>query len=286
MALVFNDKNFFERYLVDYKHLFPIAILRGINGVFYCRDYKQLSREGVVKILDNLSNGVEFILKPAIETGGGENILLVQKQNGKFLILNNIYSASEFYSFLKEKYSGSFVFQHRINQHPWFESFNSTSLNTVRLYTYRSVVDESIIPLTAYIRFGKPGSLVDSSSQGGRTCGVLMNGKINDFALGKYGEKYHDLSVLIHNKGTMVPFFEDMKRIAREITPFFNYHRLLGFDFSVDDNNNIKLMEVNNLYVGIINQQMNTGPLFGEYTEEVIEYSLSHKKSVFFHFFI
>jgi len=77
-----------------------------------------------------------------------------------------------------------------------------------------------------------------------------------------------------------------MKRIAREITPFFNYHRLLGFDFSVDDNNNIKLMEVNNLYVGIINQQMNTGPLFGEYTEEVIEYSLSHKKSVFFHFFI
>lgn len=286
LALNFNDKNFFERYLIGHKHHFPMAVLRGINGVFYCPEYKQLPKELVLNILKDLLDDGEFILKPAIVTGGGENVVLVQKKDGRFLILNNTYSNSAFYSFLKEKYDGSFVLQNRINQHPWFEAFNSTSLNTVRLYTYRSVVDESVIPLAAYIRFGKPGSLVDSSSQGGRTCGVSMSGRLNDFALGKYGEKYHDLDGIIQNKGTMVPSFGDMIRIAREIAPFFNYHRLLGFDFSVDYNNNIKLMEVNNLYVGIINQQMNTGPLFGEYTEEVVEYCLSHNKSVFFHFSI
>jgi len=285
-ALSFNDKNFFERYLIGHNHHFPTAILRGINGVFYCREYKQLTGEKVLNVLKDLPDDGEFILKPAIVTGGGENVVLVQKRGGEFLILNNTYSNNEFYSILKEEYNGSFVFQDRVNQHPWFETFNSSSLNTVRLYTYRSVADVSVIPLTAYIRFGKPGSLVDSSSQGGRTCGVSMNGRINDFALGKYGEKYYDLDGIIQNKGTMVPLFQDMKGIAREIAPFFNYHRLLGFDFSVDENNNIKLMEVNNLYVGIINQQMNTGPLFGEYTEEVVEYCLSHKKSVFFHFYI
>ncbi len=286
LALIFNDKNFFERYLIEHKQYFPKAILRGINGVFYCREYNQLPVDKVLNLLSHLPEGGEFILKPAIITGGGENVVLVQKKDGRFLILNNHYSNNGLYLILKDNYSGSFVLQNRINQHPWFETFNSTSLNTVRLYTYRSVVDETVIPLTAYIRFGKPGSIVDSSSQGGRTCGVLMNGKINDFALGKYGEKYCDLDCIIKNRGTRVPFFEEMKIIAREIAPFFNYHRLLGFDFSVDDKNNIKLMEINNLYIGIINQQMNTGPLFGEYTKEVVEYCLSHKKSVFFHFYI
>jgi hypothetical protein len=52
---------------------------------------------------------------------------------------------------------------------------------------------------------------------------------------------------------------------------------LLGFDFCVDENANVRLFEVNNLYVGVINQQMSTGPLYREFTDEIIDYCLNNK---------
>ena len=168
----------------------------------------------------------------------------------------------------------------------YFKEFNDTSLNTVRLYCYRSVTDNSINPLHAYIRFGKHGSLVDSSSQGGRTIGVSMEGVLNNFAIGKYGEKYFDLPGVIKYKYSNVPHFITMKNISKEIGSRYHYHRLMGFDFCVDNNDNIRLMEINTLNIGCINQQMNTGPLFGDYTEEIIEYCSTHKKSVILDFYV
>jgi hypothetical protein len=191
-----------------------------------------------------------------------------------------------FIEILKKSYLGNFILQKKIRQHDYFNKFNSSSLNTVRLYTYRSVKDESIIPLHAYIRFGRSGSFVDSSSQGGRTCGVFMNGLLNTFAIGKYGEKYYDIEWVNENKNKSVPEFLKMKQLAVKIAAIFKYHRLLGFDFTLDDNDNVRLLEVNNLYIGVINQQMNTGPLFGDYTEEVINYCQYHKKSYNFHFYL
>lgn len=286
-SLIYNDKNFFERYLINHKHLFPKAILRGINGLQYDADYNRISGYDSEIILNSLNVKGQLVLKPATETGGGSNVLLIEKADNGFLLSGKLLSTSELVNLLKNRYQNNFVLQHKLEQNPYFSLFNESSLNTVRLYTYRSVKDETVNPIRAYIRFGKQGSLVDSSSQGGRTCGVdTSNGILNKFALGKYGEKYHDLECLKQNGGTRVPFFNEMVLTANEIAPLYNYHRLLGFDFSVDINNNVRLLEVNNLYIGIINQQMNSGPLFGKFTDEVIEYCLTHKKSFFFHFYI
>ena len=58
------------------------------------------------------------------------------------------------------------------------------------------------------------------------------------------------------------------------------------FDFSVDENDKVRLMEVNTLIIGVINQQMNSGPLLQEFTDEVIEYCEAHKKSVVLDFYV
>jgi hypothetical protein len=284
-SVTYNDKNFFERYLPDHKHLFPVAILRGINGVFYAKDYMLLDTLKVKQVLNDLPVYSQCILKPAIETGGGANVMLVQKEINGYLLSNKLLSVDEFIDFLIIDYKCSFVFQHKIMPHPWFNAFNATSINTLRLYTYRSVKTENVHPIKGYIRFGKPGIIVDSSSQGGRTCGVnVKNGMINDFALGKYGEYFQSLDVLENNAGIPIPKYQEIIRIAKEIGSMYNYHRLLGFDFTVDADANVRLLEINTLYIGVINQQMNTGPLFGEFTDEVVEYCRSHKKTVAFHF--
>ena len=77
-----------------------------------------------------------------------------------------------------------------------------------------------------------------------------------------------------------------MKEIAIEIAAAYHYHRLLGFDFCVDADQHIRLMEINTRNVGIINQQMNTGPLYGEYTEEIVNYCLSQRRSVVIRFYV
>ena len=283
-ALTYNDKNFFERYLPDFKDLFPVAVLRGINGVLHDAAYKMLHVDHTTVLLNKLRVNDFFILKPATETGGGENVLLIQKNQNGFIVNDNSLSTEEFMQFLKVEYRNDFILQHKLNQLPWFHDFNKSSLNTVRLYAYRSVKDEEVHPFHAYIRFGGEGSLVDSSSQGGRTCGVSQDGILNDFALGKYGEKFKDLECINSKKGKPVPHFMEMKSIAKEIAKSFYYHRLLGFDFCVDEDDNVRLLEVNNLYIGVINQQMNNGPLFGEFTDEVIDYCKVNKKTVAFHF--
>jgi hypothetical protein len=284
-SVTYNDKNFFERYLPDHKHLFPVVVLRGINGTFYNRDYIALSNNEVINVLNDLHAESQCILKPAIETGGGANVMLVQKKIDGYQLDDKLLNVDDFIVLLKKAYGTSFVMQHKLMPHPWFDAFNATSLNTLRLYTYRSVKTEIVHPITGYIRFGKHGVIVDSSSQGGRTCGVnVKNGMINDFALGKYGEYYNSLDVLRVNAGSPVPQFDVILKIAKEIGSMYNYHRLLGFDFTVDADANVRLLEINTLYIGVINQQMNTGPLFGDFTDEVVEYCRSHRKTVAFHF--
>lgn len=285
-ALIFNDKNFFERYLPKYKSLFPCPILRGINGVIHDADFNRIDNTYTANLLEEFEDNECFILKPAIDTGGGSNVSLVIKVSNGFNVDNQLYSITEFIFLLKKRYLGNFILQKKIDQLQWFEYFNKSSLNTVRLYAYRSVQNEIIHTLHAYVRFGNPGSLVDSSSKGGFTCGISQSGVLNNFAVERYGRIRLDLEGIKKNGNSKVPFFYEMKKIAVEIAPHYHYHRLLGFDFCVDKNQNVRLLEINTRNIGVVNQQMNTGPLFGKFTEEIVVYCNSHKKSVVLDFYV
>ncbi len=286
-ASAYNDKNFFERFLPKHQDLFPYAVLRGVNNSFLNKNFDYLNKNRVENLLRAQANFSEFVIKPATETGGGGNVNIVMKKKDMFLLNDIEYTVSSFVDeILIKKYGFNFIMQERLKGLKWFEDFNPTSVNTVRMYVYRSVRDNAIHPLHAYIRFGSNGSIVDSSSQGGMTCGIQMQGILNSFAIDKYGTKINNISSLNDKWGNEVPRFEEMKKIAVNIAGEFHHHRLLGFDFLVDSNNMVRLFEVNNLYIGIINQQMNSGPLFGSYIDEVIEYCRKNKISESFHFYI
>jgi hypothetical protein len=285
-SLIFNDKNFYERYLSDFRYLFPKAILRGINGILHDSNFEPVSNHETSQIISKFEPGKQLILKPAIETGGGLGVNLLSKSHDGFVINNVSYSNEDVLKFMSTYYKNSFILQERIQQNEMLSDFNETSNNVIRVYTYRSVTDNSIKILHAYLRFGKPGSIVDGLRGGGATIGITMAGIFNDFALSRYGVKKVDLKAVAKYSNKKVQEFENIKTTAANVAGLFPYHRLLGFDFTIDRDNKLKLFEVNNMYIGIINQQMNTGPLFGEYTDDVIDYYRSHKKSFAFHFYI
>ena len=70
--------------------------------------------------------------------------------------------------------------------------------------------------------------------------------------------------------------------LAIEVARQFPYARLLSIDFAVSDKGKILLIEVNNMYNEINFCQMQNGPLFGEYSEEVAKLIHNEPKSIFF----
>ena len=285
-AYAYSDKNLYEHYLYDHRHLFPNTILRCIWGAHQDKNYKTLSLKETLLIIEKLIVGQEYIVKPSIETSGGRNILLVKKTKAGFETLNKAFSHEELLRLFKKNYNGNYIFQKKITQHSFLSEFNSSSVNIIRAFTYRSVINEQVRVLSTYMRFGKEGLFVDGLRHGGKVVGISESGKIVNYAIGIDGKKYRDLPVILKYQNTKFPLLEEIKKQAILIAPLFKYSRILGFDFTIDSENKIRLIEVNCKNIGIINQQMNTGPLFKEYTKEIIDHCLSNKKAISIHFYV
>jgi hypothetical protein len=119
---------------------------------------------------------------------------------------------------------------------------------------------------------------VDNQAAGGLTCGVSSDGQSGIFVCDKYGKYEGDTSKWSPLFKTAVPNFFEMKEIAKKIALQYPYHRLLGFDFALDFNGNVKLLEINCKNIEINFIQMNNGPLFHDLTEEVVSYCERQKK--------
>lgn len=276
-SLSYADKNFYERLLPKYRDIFPTTLLRRIRGLYLDRDYNQIN-ESVA--LDKIS-GWEgaFIAKPSVETSGGQNIIGLAIQDGKASIAGTSFEISDLLSYLDSTLGDNFIIQEHIRQCSWYEQFNPSSLNTVRLMTYRSFSTGFTHPISAVVRFGQAESLVDNQASGGMTCGINLKGFLNTHTLDKYGRKRTDWNWLTALGNTAVPGYQDMCCLAVDIAPYFPYHNLIGFDFCVAADGKVQLIEVNlkNLEINFL--QMNNGPLFGEHTAEIVEYCSKHSKA-------
>ncbi len=280
----FADKNFYEIILKDHKHLFPKTYVRGINGTLYGMNYQPLS--GKETVTDIFADTNKLIIKPSIETSGGANLKIAEPVDDKVVIGDKHFSFEEFRGFLKSTYRNNVIVQEHIRQNDWYSGFNASSVNTVRVFTYRSVKDNTVHTLHSIIRFGRPGSIVDNQAAGGLSVGIGENDTLNSFAIDKYGNKFFELDHLKKNAGNKVPALDKMKDTARLLAAKYPYHRLLGFDFCFDSDSRIRLLEINCKNIETNFLQMNNGPLFGIFTHEIIEYCSSNRRAIVFDFYI
>lgn len=269
----FADKNFYHQYIDE--NLLPHIILRNINGVYYDTGFNIIEpKTNINKILHQKQ---EVIIKPAIDTGGGKGVDLFSKnKDGKF---NNKEGVVLTLDYIQNTYRANFVIQSKIKQHAFFMQFNPKSVNTVRIYTYRSVNDEQVYVLHALLRIGKPDSITDNQASGGVSVYINDNGKLNSYAVNKMGYRFQEYGGIKLSRVEKVPRFNELITLAKQIAQKEYYSRLLGFDFTIDQNDRIIVIEVNNLNNEINFYQMNHGPLFGKFTDEIINYCKNSKKS-------
>jgi hypothetical protein len=146
--------------------------------------------------------------------------------------------------------TGCFIFQEEIVQHVELNRLNPTSLNTIRIDTF---LDENSKPeiISAYIRMGLSGSVVDNLRAGGLYAGVdLISGRLHEIARNKieFGglvcHKHPDSG--IEFKGFVIPYFTEVKAMACQAADLLQ-EKLVGWDIGIAENGPV-LIEGNGWY--------------------------------------
>jgi len=271
----FADKNMYGL-LINTKVQVPVNI-RKMHGAYLDNHYDQVT--DVDGTLEKLAGTYgKMVVKFAMGSQGGKNIAVITSRDGKWFKNEETIERK----WLDAHYEDNFLLQAFVLQHPFYEAFNETSLNTLRVYTYRSVRDESLHVLHSVLRVGQKGALVDNISAGGIALGVDRLGRLNGNVCGLDGPVDQKDININENMKRGIHLFQYKKVVdaALEIAQKQFYTRLIGFDFCVDTEENVRLIELNNYDVGVDILQLCNGPLFREFTDEVIEFCVSQKRKL------
>lgn len=166
---------------------------------------------------------------------------------------------------------GEFLFQKCVDQHDFLQQFNKSSVNIIRIITFRHNGEYHL--LSSSLRYGMDGSTTDVAFVNGEevvnVVGIDDRGIIKDRLYGVNGQKDFSVYNLIENK--TVPHFEDLKKAAIEGHKHLAHFDHVAWDFTIDKDGNPICIEYNINNPGTQLYQFANGPLYGSLTDDVLE---------------
>ncbi len=264
----YEDKNMYEMYLPA--SALPMTVCKRIDGGPILDGNNQIVTEL------NVPSGLEkLILKPSTDSSSGRGIELFTKTakgwvstRGQELTLDYL-----------RNYNSNFMLQEAIQPHPDIAAYCESSVNTFRVATYRSVVDNQVHVICAIIRIGKDGSYVDNAHSGGRFCGVdVHTGRLSCYLMDTYGNAITDWNNVNFDKTEhVIPHWDRIKDFAIEVASANPHMRLLAQDICLDQNGEPKLIEYNvDGFSYWLFMYFGQTP-FGPFTTEIIDYCSIHR---------
>lgn len=249
----YNDKNISDI-------LFPgenlaHTILKNMNGYYYYEG-EPVSKEKAILLCSNIG---DVIIKPS-KLSQGEGVQCVTVNNG--IVINDGLSLNSLF----DKYKRNFQIQQRVRQHKDMAALNPSSVNTLRILTYRS--DMEVLVIYSVIRIGRMNQVVDNQSAGGLSTTISKEGRLGKYAFGSVGNdsiEKTDTGVLLADY--QIPSYDKaiafVKRLHLKL-PFFN---IIGWDVAIDEKGEPLLIEFNT-EPGLSQSAFGSG--MGEYTERII----------------
>lgn len=277
----YSDKNIYDKLFPE--GFFPKTLLRRMNGFYYDKEYHpmQMSERLVTTLLRTLPSR-KAILKPSIDGMSGKGIFMIELTPAgrtKITSANGQKLASDPKD-IGRLFKGDFIMQEAVEQNDYLMQFNPSSVNTLRLSVYRSVKDNSCHVTGAILRIGGPGSVVDNAHSGGGYVGIQEDGRFCHAVLDQYGVKTTVFNGIDFSQDFSYPNWEEITEFGKQVCQFVPHHRLLALDIVLDIAGKPHLIEFNVLYYGLWVFQYTTGPAFGKFTDEIIDYCVEHKKDL------
>lgn len=255
---MYSDKNMIDK-LIPSANI-PETYVKNINGFFYINGQPASFDEAITRC----SNLSDAIIKHSTETCKGKSVIRFSSVKGSAYIKNN--SSTLSMEELLRSYDKNYIVQKAISQCDEMASLNPTSLNTIRITTYKR--DKDVVILFTVVRMGRKGSVVDNASAGGLYCGVNQDARLKKEAytltpfskksISDNGVKFEDF---------VIPEYEEMCSLVKKWHNKLPYAKFIGWDLAVNSNNEIVLVEINASEPGLF--QAATGPAFGDYTIEI-----------------
>lgn len=249
----YANKNMIDVLFPNVKHAH--TILKRMNGYFYFEN-KPVSKPEAIELCSNLTNA---IIKPVLEHSG-YGVHGLEVQNGK----TNIDGLS--IEQLFNKYGEDFQIQERLKQHTKMNLLNATSVNTIRILTYRS--DMEVLLIYSVVRIGRKGQVIDNQSAGGLSTIIGEDGKLGKYAFGGFSEEKVEKT----DSGTVldgfeIPSYNEAIEMVKQLHYQLPYFKLIGWDIAIDEEGDPVIIEWNT-EPGL--SQSAYGPGFGKYTERIL----------------
>lgn len=255
-----DDKNLYDLFFGDINQ--PKTICRKEGNLFLDNKYRVISEFEAIKLCQNYEGGI--ILKSTIDTCAGAGI---SKWNSKESTIDD----------LKVKFNASkhLIVQELIKQHDCLSQFNDTCVNTLRIVTL--LLNGEVSVVTAVVIMGGKNATTNHLHGGGIVCGIHQDGSLFHTAFdGKLNEyKYHPNGIPFES--CKIINYEKCVQLVQYLAPRVSrFSKLVSWDITIDSNGEPMLIEPNLCRGGVV--QIAAGPVFGERTEEVLNYVRTNNK--------
>lgn len=231
------------------------SILKNMNGYFYFEG-KPVSKEDAVRFCGNLKN---VIIKPS-RLSEGKGVQLFSATEGVTTLDGK--SISQVF----KEYKKDYLIQECVKQHKDMAALNPTSVNTMRILSYRSGMEVLII--YSVVRIGRSGAVVDNQCAGGISTTISKDGKLGKEAFGGFStDNIEKTDTGIGLEGYQLPSYDKAVEMVKRLhlrLPFFN---ILGWDVAIQEDGEPVLIEFNT-NPGLSQSAFKSG--MGEYTERII----------------
>lgn len=200
----------------------------------------------------------KVIIKPSTGTYGGSGIEFWSTEDGE--------------EKLRELLSlgNNLIVQEVVKSHPFLEDIHPSSLNTLRVVTL--LVDGKSVLLSTLLRMGQNNNKVDNYSAGGLIVPVDKEGNLHEKAVQSNQEVITGHPGGFSFKNKRIPHFDSVIEDAYTQHYRIPYFKMVSWDYAIDPNGDPVLIEANIPTGQIDFHQFNIGPIFGDYTDRVLDY--------------
>ena len=245
-----EEKNYFDLIFSDVKR--PSVVGRNINDQYLDKNFNPLTEE---ELVSSCLQQEDLVVKTSWGScqGIGVDVFLRTDDNFEDKVITSI-----------KKHKRNFIVQNKVTQNSKMASLNKDSVNSIRLTTLLWEGDVKV--LASHVRVGVAGNRVDNLHVPlGFVCGVdVKTGRFLSPGFDKENNPHKNLPNGMQIEGFEVPYFENIKEASKRLHYRVANTRIIGWDFTVDEEGNPILIECNMGLPGNAFHQLTTGPIFGE----------------------
>lgn len=266
----YEDKNVYDL-LIESEYA-PDTILKRVNGQYFDKNSKTISRGDAFRILFNTKE--DLIVKESCSNDAKGVEKIYYRKNGfyfnnKKVDLRNI----------EDIWGNDIIIQRVIKQHPMMAEPHKHSVNTFRMITLR--YDNKINYLLTYAKFGVDGSIKDNESD---FIGVPVSeeGKFGDYGMDYKGRMYeeHPTTGFKFKDLGQVPNFDEYIELIKRLHDRILHQNYVTWDIAMGADGKPIFIEMNFRGAIWFYQFISEKPLFGEYTDDILAKAVERRERI------